>query len=79
MTSFAVERRHFSHTSLVSLLAAATAPALKQVFHAGDAWWERPGAIHRISRNASATEPATLLAVYVAPRGAAVADLMKPI
>jgi quercetin dioxygenase-like cupin family protein len=51
----------------------------EQTFHAGDAWWEPPGAIHRISRNASSTEPATLLAIYVAPKGATAGDLMKPI
>jgi len=51
----------------------------EQTFHAGDAWWEPPGAIHRISRNASSTEPATLLAIYVAPKGATADDLMKPI
>ena len=52
---------------------------VEQMFHPGDAWWEPPGAIHRISRNASATEPATLLAIYVAPKGATADDLMKPI
>jgi quercetin dioxygenase-like cupin family protein len=51
----------------------------EQIFHAGDAWWEPPGAIHRVSRNASSTEPETLLAIYVAPRGATATDLMKPI
>ena len=51
----------------------------EQTFQAGDAWWEAPGAIHRVSRNASATEPAKLLAIYVAPRGASAADLMKPL
>jgi quercetin dioxygenase-like cupin family protein len=51
----------------------------EQTFHAGDAWWEPEGAIHRVSRNASATESATLLAIYVAPQGATAADLMKPI
>jgi quercetin dioxygenase-like cupin family protein len=51
----------------------------EQIFHAGDAWWEPPGAIHRVSRNASSTEPATLLAIYVAARGAAETDLMKPV
>jgi quercetin dioxygenase-like cupin family protein len=51
----------------------------EQTFHAGDAWWEPLGAIHRVSRNASSTEPATLLAIYVAPKGAAADDLMKPI
>ena len=51
----------------------------EQTFHAGDAWWEPEGAIHRVSRNASSTESATLLAIYIAPRGAMAADLMKPI
>jgi quercetin dioxygenase-like cupin family protein len=51
----------------------------EQTFHAGDAWWEPPGAIHRVSRNASSTDPARLLAIYVAPRGATATDLMKPI
>ena len=51
----------------------------EQMFHAGDAWWEPPGAIHRVSRNASSTDSATLLAIYLAPRGAAPTDLMKPI
>jgi quercetin dioxygenase-like cupin family protein len=53
--------------------------APERIFHAGDAWWEPPGAIHRISRNASLTEPATLLAIYIAPMGAAASDLMKPL
>jgi hypothetical protein len=30
-------------------------------------------------RNASSTDPATLLAIYVAPKNATVDDLMKPI
>jgi len=51
----------------------------EQTFHAGDAWWEPPAAVHRVSRNASSTEPATLLAIYVAPKSATSDDLMKPI
>jgi len=51
----------------------------EQTFHAGDAWWEPEGAIHRVSRNASTTQTATLLAIYIAPKGAAPADLMRPI
>jgi quercetin dioxygenase-like cupin family protein len=53
--------------------------APEQTYRAGDAWWEPPGAVHHVSRNASATEPATLLAIYIAPRGATPADLMKPL
>ncbi len=51
--------------------------APEQTFHAGEAWWEPPGAVHRISRNASSTEPAALLAIYIAPKGAAADDLLK--
>ncbi|MGN6667912.1 MAG: cupin domain-containing protein [Trinickia sp.] len=38
----------------------------KRVYHAGESFFEEPGAIHRISRNASKTRPAKLLAVFVA-------------
>lgn len=33
-----------------------------QRFTAGDAWYEAPGQLHRITRNASQTAPATLVA-----------------
>jgi quercetin dioxygenase-like cupin family protein len=39
------------------------APA--QVFHAGQSWTENPGARHVVSENASQTEPASLLAIFV--------------
>jgi quercetin dioxygenase-like cupin family protein len=51
----------------------------EQTFHTGEAWWEPPGTVHRVSRNASATAPATLLAIYIAPAGATPEELMKPI
>jgi quercetin dioxygenase-like cupin family protein len=51
----------------------------EQTFHAGDVWWEPMGAVHRVSRNASPAEPATLLAIYIAPTVATAADLMKPV
>ena len=34
-------------------------------YKAGDSWFEAPGAIHAVSRNASNTAPAKLLAVFV--------------
>jgi quercetin dioxygenase-like cupin family protein len=37
----------------------------KRVYRAGESWYETPGSIHRVSRNASNTEPAKLLAVFV--------------
>ena len=39
------------------------APA--HVYKAGESWTEQPGDHHKVSANASATEPARLLAVFV--------------
>ncbi|PQV53191.1 cupin domain-containing protein [Paraburkholderia sp. BL21I4N1] len=36
------------------------------VYHAGEHWTEKPGAHHTVSENASDTEPAKLLAIFVA-------------
>ncbi len=40
-----------------------------RVYHAGETWQETPGAHHTISENASATEPAELLAVFLVDTG----------
>ncbi len=37
----------------------------ERVYKAGEAFFEEPGSRHPVSRNASKTEPATLLAVFV--------------
>jgi quercetin dioxygenase-like cupin family protein len=37
----------------------------KRVYHAGESFFEEPGSLHGVSRNASKTEPAKLLAVFV--------------
>ena len=37
----------------------------KRIYRAGESWYETPGAHHAVSRNASATEPAKQLAVFV--------------
>ena len=37
----------------------------KLIYHAGESFYELPGSHHVVSRNASATEPAKLLAVFV--------------
>jgi quercetin dioxygenase-like cupin family protein len=47
---------------------SATGPA--KVYNAGEGFFEPLGSTHLISENASATEPASLLAVFVAPDGA---------
>jgi quercetin dioxygenase-like cupin family protein len=36
-----------------------------RVYKAGEAWFENPGAYHRVSANASETAPARLLAVLI--------------
>ena len=40
-----------------------------RVYRAGETWSEAPGAHHTISENASATEPAELLAVFLIDTG----------
>jgi quercetin dioxygenase-like cupin family protein len=47
---------------------SATGPA--RVYRTGESFFEPPGSQHLISENASATEPASLLAVFVADDGA---------
>lgn len=41
------------------------------IYHAGEHFIEPPGAQHLVSENASATQPAQLMAVFVADQGAA--------
>jgi quercetin dioxygenase-like cupin family protein len=47
---------------------SVTGPA--RVYSAGESFFEPQGSTHLISENASDTEPASLLAVFVAPDGA---------
>jgi quercetin dioxygenase-like cupin family protein len=47
---------------------SVTGPA--KVYQAGESFFEPPGSEHLVSENASATEPASLLAVFVADDGA---------
>jgi quercetin dioxygenase-like cupin family protein len=37
----------------------------KRIYHAGEGFYETPGSTHPVSRNASKTQPAKLLAVFV--------------
>jgi quercetin dioxygenase-like cupin family protein len=41
-----------------------------RLYHAGDSFFEPPGSTHAVSENPSKTQPARLLAVFVAPDGA---------
>lgn len=40
-----------------------------RVYHTGETWTESPGAHHAVSENASVTEPAELLAVFLLDTG----------
>ncbi len=47
---------------------SATGPV--RVYKAGESFFEPPGSTHRISENASATEPAKVLTIFIADDGA---------
>jgi quercetin dioxygenase-like cupin family protein len=66
------------HRHAGSVIAYVTAGTIRsqlaggpvESFKAGDSFFEPPGAIHLVSENASTTEPAELIAVFVADEGA---------
>lgn len=66
------------HTTQGSVVAYVLEGAIRSkvndgpetVYQAGESWLEPPGAAHAVSANASTTEPARLLAVFVAEDGA---------
>jgi quercetin dioxygenase-like cupin family protein len=47
-----------------------------EIFEVGQSFFEPPGAIHLVSANASNTEPAELIAVFVADEGAQLTTLL---
>jgi quercetin dioxygenase-like cupin family protein len=40
-----------------------------RAYRAGEGWHEAPGAFHRLTRNGSRTQPARLLAIFIADNG----------
>ncbi len=54
---------------------SATGPA--KVYQAGESFFEPPGSEHLVSENASATEPASLLAIFIADDGAGLTTFDK--
>jgi quercetin dioxygenase-like cupin family protein len=68
-------KHHHSGSVLAYVLAgeirsenSATGP--EKVYKAGESFFEPPGSEHLVSENASATEPASLLAIFIADDGA---------
>ena len=54
-----------------------SATGAARVYKAGEGFFEPPGSTHLISENASKTEPARLLAVFVANDGATLTTPVK--
>ena len=52
-------------TVLDGAIRSAVNGAPEKIYHAGENFYEEPGAHHDVSANASDTEPARLLAVFV--------------
>ncbi|MBG0808303.1 cupin domain-containing protein [Methylosinus sp. H3A] len=50
---------------LSGAMRSATDAGAAELFRAGQSWFEPPGARHVVSENASDTEPARLLAIFV--------------
>ncbi|MGH6748490.1 MAG: cupin domain-containing protein [Methyloceanibacter sp.] len=68
-------KHHHAGSVLVYVLSgeirsenSATGPA--KVYKAGESFFEPPGSEHLVSENASAAEPASLLAIFIADDGA---------
>jgi quercetin dioxygenase-like cupin family protein len=49
-----------------------------RVYSAGEGFFEPPGSVHTISENASDTESATLLAIFVADDGVELSKAAPP-
>jgi quercetin dioxygenase-like cupin family protein len=60
----------FAYVVSGAIRSENSATGAVKVYHAGEAFFEPPGSTHLVSENASATEPASLLAVFVADDGA---------
>jgi quercetin dioxygenase-like cupin family protein len=60
----------FAYVLSGAIRSQVTPDGAPKVYHAGEAFFEPPGSSHLVSENASATEPASLLAVFVADEGA---------
>jgi quercetin dioxygenase-like cupin family protein len=56
----------FAYVLAGSIRSENSATGAAKIYNAGEFFFEPPGSVHRISENASATEPASLLAIFVA-------------
>lgn len=69
--------RHNAHTFVYVLegsVVMAVAGGEEQTLVAGETFYESPSDIHSVSRNASNTEPARILVVFIKNEGAAMSE-----
>jgi quercetin dioxygenase-like cupin family protein len=67
----------FAYVLSGAIRSENSATGAAKVYHAGESFFEPPGSEHLISENASTTEPASLLAVFVADDGATLTTVGK--
>jgi len=60
-----------------AVVAKVSGQGPERVYKAGEMFYEQPGATHEVSKNASDTEPAKLLALIFAPKGATLTTPVK--
>jgi len=61
-----------------AVIAKVSGQGDERVYKAGEMFYEQPGATHEVSKNASQTEPAKLLALIFAPKGATLTTPVRP-
>ncbi|NEU12115.1 cupin domain-containing protein [Methylobacterium sp. BTF04] len=78
----AVPHRHGKAFLYVHVLAGSVRSQIEgepvRAFRTGESWTEKPGDHHVITENASATEAARLLVVFIAPKGDALKTDDRP-
>jgi quercetin dioxygenase-like cupin family protein len=60
-----------------NVVAKISGQGEEKTYGVGQMFYEQPGATHEVSRNASSTEPARLLAMIFAPKGATLTTPVK--
>ena len=60
----------FAYVLTGAIRSQVSGDAEAKVYKAGESFFEEPGSSHLVSENASTTEPASLIAIFVADDGA---------
>jgi quercetin dioxygenase-like cupin family protein len=71
-------RQRVAHVLSESIRSENSSTGPARIYETGDAFFEPLGSVHSISENASNTEPASLLAMFVPPQGAELTTQERP-